>query len=173
MSTWNATELSNMGAGAYKAVIQANANSNINDRLIRLRYEPISDSDSSNSKEIYFPQTSVTIGSIYNKDITNNDNNKANGDTNNWGKPAPPSIDRKRPIVLVGKGVTYDTGGLNIKTGNSMKTMKHDMAGSAAALGLMIALGNIIIIVLLYHRHYHHNSKVFMPLSGRMLVSSS
>jgi leucyl aminopeptidase len=148
MSTWNATELSNMGAGAYKAVIQANANSNINDRLIRLRYEPITDNDNSNSKEIYFPQTSVTIGSIYNKDITNNDNTKANGDTSNWGKPAPPSIDRKRPIVLVGKGVTYDTGGLNIKTGNSMKTMKHDMAGSAAALGLMLALGNTITIVM-------------------------
>jgi len=169
MSTWNATELSNMGAGAYKAVIQANANSNINDRLIRLRYEPITDSDSSNSKEIYFPQTSVTIGSIYNKDMINNDNSKAS----NWGKPAPPSIDRKRPIVLVGKGVTYDTGGLNIKTGNSMKTMKHDMAGSAAALGLMLALGNLYYCYCYCYCHYHLNSKVFMSLSGRMLASSS
>ena len=113
-----------------------------------MRYEPdttttttttttTSSSSNTNSDQIYYPQTGVTLGSIYNKD--NNINSNSNG--NKWGKPPPPTIDRKRPIVLVGKGVTYDTGGLNIKTGNSMKTMKHDMAGSAAALGLMIALG--------------------------------
>ena len=46
----------------------------------------------------------------------------------------------KRAIVLVGKGVCYDTGGINLKSANSMKTMKHDMAGSAAALATFIAL---------------------------------
>jgi leucyl aminopeptidase len=45
-----------------------------------------------------------------------------------------------RPVVLVGKGVCYDTGGVNIKTANSMKTMKHDMGGSSAALGALQAL---------------------------------
>ncbi len=38
----------------------------------------------------------------------------------------------KKPIVLVGKGVVYDTGGYNIKVGNGMETMKCDMAGAAA-----------------------------------------
>ena len=34
----------------------------------------------------------------------------------------------------------YDTGGVNLKTANSMKTMKHDMAGSAAALAAFMVL---------------------------------
>ncbi|MEZ4453474.1 MAG: hypothetical protein R3B09_28700 [Nannocystaceae bacterium] len=41
----------------------------------------------------------------------------------------------KRHIALVGKGVTYDTGGLNLKVGGVMSNMKCDMAGSAALLG--------------------------------------
>ncbi len=44
-------------------------------------------------------------------------------------KPAKPV--NKKPVVLVGKGVVFDTGGLNIKTGNYMETMKCDMAGAA------------------------------------------
>lgn len=44
---------------------------------------------------------------------------------------------RTLPLVtLVGKGVCFDTGGLNIKTGNGMGLMKKDMGGAAAALGL-------------------------------------
>lgn len=39
-------------------------------------------------------------------------------------------------ILLVGKGVTFDTGGVQIKPGDSMKTMKKDMGGAATALGL-------------------------------------
>jgi len=39
-------------------------------------------------------------------------------------------------LTLVGKGVCFDTGGLNIKTGASMGLMKKDMGGAAAALGL-------------------------------------
>lgn len=41
--------------------------------------------------------------------------------------------------VVVGKGVTYDTGGLNIKPTGYMETMKADMAGSAAVLGVIKA----------------------------------
>jgi leucyl aminopeptidase len=43
----------------------------------------------------------------------------------------------KQPIVLVGKGIVYDTGGLNIKTGESMAGMKGDMAGAAIVNGVM------------------------------------
>ncbi len=43
-------------------------------------------------------------------------------------------------VALVGKSVTFDSGGLNIKTYDGMKTMKMDMAGSAAVLGVMKAL---------------------------------
>jgi leucyl aminopeptidase len=44
---------------------------------------------------------------------------------------------RKAPrVTLVGKGVVFDTGGLNIKPGNAMAMMKKDMGGAAAALSL-------------------------------------
>lgn len=49
----------------------------------------------------------------------------------------------KRSILLVGKGVTFDSGGLNLKPGNSMLTMKGDMGGAAAVLATMTALRDI------------------------------
>lgn len=42
--------------------------------------------------------------------------------------------------ILVGKGLTYDTGGLSLKPTTSMETMKSDMAGAAAVIGTMRAL---------------------------------
>ena len=44
------------------------------------------------------------------------------------------------PIVFVGKGVTFDTGGISIKPAAGMEDMKGDMAGAACVLGLMHAL---------------------------------
>jgi len=46
----------------------------------------------------------------------------------------------KKPIAFVGKGVTFDTGGISIKPSQGMEDMKYDMAGSAAVVGLMKAL---------------------------------
>ncbi|MBL7160404.1 MAG: leucyl aminopeptidase [Candidatus Aenigmarchaeota archaeon] len=40
-----------------------------------------------------------------------------------------------KPIVLVGKGITFDSGGLNLKPSNYIETMKQDMGGAAAVLG--------------------------------------
>ena len=42
----------------------------------------------------------------------------------------------KKPFVLIGKGIVYDTGGLNIKTGEYMAMMKGDMAGAATITGV-------------------------------------
>lgn len=42
----------------------------------------------------------------------------------------------KNPLVLIGKGIVYDTGGLNIKTGEYMAMMKGDMAGAATVAGV-------------------------------------
>ena len=47
-----------------------------------------------------------------------------------WGKAS------HSKVTLVGKGVTFDTGGLNIKPGSSMTLMKKDMGGAANVLGL-------------------------------------
>jgi leucyl aminopeptidase len=44
------------------------------------------------------------------------------------------------PIVLIGKGIVYDTGGLNIKTGDYMDNMKSDMAGAAAITGVLYTI---------------------------------
>ncbi len=48
----------------------------------------------------------------------------------------PKGTTRQKPLVVVGKGLMYDTGGLSLKPSTSMDTMKCDMAGSAAVLGL-------------------------------------
>jgi leucyl aminopeptidase len=56
----------------------------------------------------------------------------------NWGNPKHPKL------VLVGKGVCFDSGGLDLKTADGMRLMKKDMGGAANALGLatlVMALG--------------------------------
>ena len=47
------------------------------------------------------------------------------------------------PVVLVGKGVTFDTGGISIKPAQSMEDMKYDMSGAAAVLGTFEVLGRL------------------------------
>jgi leucyl aminopeptidase len=49
----------------------------------------------------------------------------------------------KKTLALVGKGVTFDSGGLNIKTGGSMAGMKADMSGAAAVAATMITLARL------------------------------
>lgn len=49
----------------------------------------------------------------------------------------------ERPIVLVGKGVTFDTGGISIKPSANMEDMIYDMGGSAAVLGVLRAISNL------------------------------
>ncbi len=45
-----------------------------------------------------------------------------------------------RPIVLVGKGITFDSGGISIKPREGMEAMKYDMSGAAAVIGTMRAI---------------------------------
>jgi leucyl aminopeptidase len=51
-----------------------------------------------------------------------------------WGEPSAPKV------TLVGKGVCFDTGGLDLKTASGMRLMKKDMAGAAIVLGLAQAI---------------------------------
>ena len=53
------------------------------------------------------------------------------------GKP------KDAPVVLVGKGITFDTGGISIKAGPGMDEMKYDMCGAASVLGTFRALGEM------------------------------
>lgn len=54
----------------------------------------------------------------------------------------PSNAVNEQPIVLVGKGVVYDTGGNNLKTGPYMAGMKCDMGGGAAVVGAIYAIAN-------------------------------
>nr|WP_294507211.1 leucyl aminopeptidase [uncultured Rhodopila sp.] len=47
---------------------------------------------------------------------------------------------KDKPVVFVGKGVTFDTGGISIKPAAGMEDMKWDMAGAGTVIGLMAAL---------------------------------
>lgn len=48
--------------------------------------------------------------------------------------------DKAKPNVIVGKGITFDTGGISLKPGAAMDEMKFDMCGAASVLGTMTAL---------------------------------
>ncbi|HUH11504.1 MAG TPA: leucyl aminopeptidase [Longimicrobiales bacterium] len=51
--------------------------------------------------------------------------------------------DGQRPLVLVGKGVTFDTGGISIKPADKMEQMKYDMSGAAAVIGAMRGIAEL------------------------------
>ncbi|MCA9584502.1 MAG: leucyl aminopeptidase [Myxococcales bacterium] len=53
-----------------------------------------------------------------------------------WTPPKP-----KKKLIFVGKGITFDSGGLSIKPAAGMGDMKHDMSGAANVVGLMAAIG--------------------------------
>ena len=59
----------------------------------------------------------------------------------------------RRPVVLVGKGITFDSGGLSLKSGENMMQMKYDMCGAAGVLGAFVACAalqleiNVVCIV--------------------------
>jgi leucyl aminopeptidase len=67
------------------------------------------------------------------------------------GSDAPPRLvtltynppKAKGHLALVGKGITFDSGGLSIKPGSSMQTMKLDMAGAAAVVAATVAIAEL------------------------------
>lgn len=68
----------------------------------------------------------------------------------NMGSEVPPTFNvltykprgakNVKPLIFVGKGVVYDTGGYSLKVGGVMQTMKCDMAGAAAVVGAISAI---------------------------------
>jgi leucyl aminopeptidase len=65
-----------------------------------------------------------------------------------WGLKKPTSEKEKKdkkyqPIILAGKGITYDTGGLNIKPSGSMHDMHMDMSGGAAVMVSIVAAAKL------------------------------
>jgi len=61
-----------------------------------------------------------------------------------WGAGKPTKNNPKlNPILLIGKGITYDTGGLNVKPSGAMHDMHMDMSGGAAMIGTMRAIAKL------------------------------
>ena len=58
-------------------------------------------------------------------------------------RPADRKAAARKPLVLVGKGITFDTGGISIKPSKGLEEMKGDMAGAAAVIGAMAAIGRL------------------------------
>ena len=54
---------------------------------------------------------------------------------------APQGLAQQAPLVLIGKGITFDTGGISLKPAAGMHRMKSDMAGAAAVMGAFETLG--------------------------------
>jgi leucyl aminopeptidase len=65
----------------------------------------------------------------------------------------------KRPVALVGKGVTFDTGGISIKPAASMDEMKYDKSGACLALAVARAVADLELPVAL---------RVYLPLAENM-----
>jgi leucyl aminopeptidase len=54
-----------------------------------------------------------------------------------------PGSASKKPLVFLGKGITFDSGGISIKPSEKMEQMKYDMSGGAAVLGAMRAIAGL------------------------------
>ncbi|MGQ0506993.1 MAG: leucyl aminopeptidase [Myxococcaceae bacterium] len=57
--------------------------------------------------------------------------------------PKSPKQAKRAPVALIGKAITFDSGGLSLKTADGMVDMKTDMAGSAAVLGAMQVIAHL------------------------------
>lgn len=65
----------------------------------------------------------------------------------------------KKPVAFVGKGLTFDTGGISLKPGAKMEDMKYDMGGGAAVIGTMLAIAQLKLKV---------NAIAFVPATENM-----
>lgn len=94
------------------------------------------------SHHLKFPNTKISVWDDEKLDAEGMNLHLAVG----AGSPTPPRMihlkyrpkkaSNKKPIAFVGKGITFDTGGLDIKPSSAMRLMKKDMGGAAAVLGL-------------------------------------
>jgi len=85
----------------------------------------------------------------------------------------------EKPIVLVGKGVTFDSGGISLKPGAKMDEMKFDMCGAASVLGVMRAVAemklpvNLTVVVPTVENMPAHNASkpgdVVKSMSGQTI----
>lgn len=94
-----------------------------------------------------------------------------------------PDTSDEQPIVLVGKGITYDSGGYSLKTRNGMRSMKYDMSGAANVVGMIDAVSklelpvHVVAVLALAENMVDGNAMrpddVYQSLSGKTVEVSN
>jgi len=127
-------EMSALGMNCFLAVAQGSTKEG---KLVLMEYQGKS-AFSANASDATINSAKVTGGlkALADKLPTKKASKKADKNSD----AAAQTANDDAPIVLVGKGVTFDSGGISIKPGAAMDEMKFDMGGSASVLGTIKAL---------------------------------
>ena len=125
-------EMAALGMNCFLSVAQGSTKEG---KLVLMEYRGKSNFSASDSKTIInSAKVAGGLKALADKLPTKTSNKKAAKDAD------VQATNDDAPIVLVGKGVTFDSGGISIKPGAAMDEMKFDMGGSASVLGTIKAL---------------------------------
>ena len=127
-------EMSALGMNCFLAVAQGSAKEG---KLVLLEYRGKSNFSAKNSASKIANSGAKVTGGL--KALADKLPTKAASKKSDKNSEAK-TVNDDAPIVLVGKGVTFDSGGISIKPGAAMDEMKFDMGGSASVLGTIKAL---------------------------------
>ncbi len=131
-------EMSALGMNCFLAVAQGSTKEG---KLVLMEYQGKS-AFGTNAGKSSVNSAKVTGGlkALTDKLPTKLPSKKASKKTDKNNDTSTQATNDDAPIVLVGKGVTFDSGGISIKPGAAMDEMKFDMGGSASVLGTIKAL---------------------------------
>ena len=127
-------EMSALGMNCFLAVAQGSAKEG---KLVLLEYRGKSNFSAKDSASKIANSGAKVTGSL--KALADKLPTKAASKKSDKNSDVK-TVNNDAPIVLVGKGVTFDSGGISIKPGAAMDEMKFDMGGSASVLGTIKAL---------------------------------
>ena len=133
-------EMSALGMESFLAVAKGSTKEG---KLVLMEYQGKSkfSANASTTKEaISAAKVSGGLKALADKLPTKLPNKKAVKNTTKENVDNTKTANHDGPIVLVGKGITFDSGGISIKPGAAMDEMKFDMGGAAAVLGTIKAL---------------------------------
>ncbi|MGP9517954.1 leucyl aminopeptidase [Psychrobacter sp. AOP7-C1-14] len=128
-------EMSALGMHCFLAVAQGSTKEG---KLVLMEYRGKSEfsADANNTEQTTNNAKVSGLKALADKLPTKKSAKKADKASDNNAQ----TVNDDAPIVLVGKGVTFDSGGISIKPGAAMDEMKFDMGGSASVLGTIKAL---------------------------------
>ena len=129
-------EMSALGMGCFLSVSQGSTKEG---KLVLMEYQGKSAFSANTDANKATTNSAKVTGGL--KALADKLPNKKSAKKNSKNSDATSQVaNADAPIVLVGKGVTFDSGGISIKPGAAMDEMKFDMGGSASVLGTIKAL---------------------------------